>query len=140
MQVDKGLIENILRANGVSMDSGEDEIKSLLFSARWHEDDIDTALFVLRNDKDDNKQRIDAVYDEDFRLQDRMRPETISSLLGIEVDDYDLNRKEYARGENVGTMGMMGMVFVLSAAIIFSGLVLLLFMFVFKIGVFSAAL
>jgi hypothetical protein len=140
MQVDKKLIENILRANGVSMSSGDDEIKSLLFSARWHEDDIDTALFVLRNDANDNKQRIDAVYDEDFRLQDRMRPETISALLGIEVDDYGLDQKEYARGENVGTMGMMGMVFVLSAAIIFSGLVLLLFMFIFKIGVFSAAL
>lgn len=139
MQIDKGLIENILKANGVSMESGDDEIKSLLFSARWHEDDIDTALFVLRNDKDNNKQRIDAVYDDDFRLQDRMRPETISAMLGIEVD-YDPERREYGRGENVGTMGILGMIFVLSAAIIFSVLVLLLFMFVFKIGVFSAAL
>ncbi len=140
MHVDKGLIESILKANNVSMESDDDEIKSLLFSARWHEDDVDTALFVLRNDKVQNKQRIDAVYDEDFRLQDRMRPETISALLGIDVSDYDLDRKEFGRGENVGTMGLMGMVFVMSAAIIFSGLVLLLFMFVFKIGIFSSAL
>jgi len=78
-------VEQLLRLNGVSTDDSDDQIKSVLISAQWHKDDVETAILVLRENVNDQKTRVDSLH-KVFRSDDHLRPETISSLLGIEMD------------------------------------------------------
>ena len=89
-------IEKMLRLNGVSLDDPDDVIKSVLISAQWHEDDVEAAVLVLRENKDSHETHTDSLH-KVFRSDERFRPETISSLLGIEMDlsskDIEVRRK-----------------------------------------------
>jgi hypothetical protein len=77
-------VEQYLRANGVQSTASDDEIKEMLFSARWHESDVDTALTVLREDPKTHTTKVDTLH-KVFHSDERLEPETISALLGIEV-------------------------------------------------------
>jgi hypothetical protein len=93
-------IEQLLRLNGVSMEDTDDEIKSVLISAQWHKDDVEAAVLVLRENKNDHKTHVDSLL-KVFRTDDRLRPETISSLLGIQMDvtsDEITKRRRVASG------------------------------------------
>ena len=89
-------IEKMLRLNGVSLDDPDDVIKSVLISAQWHEDDVEAAVLVLRENTDSHETHMDSLH-KVFRSDERLRPETISSLLGIEMDlsskDIEVRRK-----------------------------------------------
>jgi hypothetical protein len=78
-------IEQILRLNGLSTTSPDEEIKSVLLSARWHSDDVEAAIMVLRENKVDHTTHVDTVH-KIFHTDERLDSAAISSLLGIEMD------------------------------------------------------
>ncbi|MFT5849875.1 MAG: hypothetical protein ACI9H6_000701 [Patiriisocius sp.] len=78
-------IEKFLSLNGVEPSAPDDQIKSVLLSAQWHEDDVEAAILVLRENPLDHKTHVDSIH-KVFRSDERMKPETISALLGIEMD------------------------------------------------------
>ncbi len=78
-------IEQLLRLNGVSVNDSDEEIKSVLISAQWHKDDVEAAVLVLRENKKSHETHVDSLH-KVFRTDERLRPETISSLLGIQMD------------------------------------------------------
>lgn len=78
-------IEKLLSLNGVHTTASDDEIKSVLFSARWHKDDVEAAMMVLRENKVTHETHVDSLH-KVFRSDDRLRPETVSALLGIEMN------------------------------------------------------
>jgi hypothetical protein len=82
--VDKKHIEDFLKINGLSSSAEDEEIRSLLVSARWHEEDVEAALVVLRENSQTHAQRIDSVH-KVFNSDTKIQPETLSSLLGIDV-------------------------------------------------------
>ena len=82
---DRDQIEKLLKLNGVDASSPDEEIKSVLLSARWHNDDIDTVFLVLRENKHSGDTHTDSIR-RTFTAGDQLRPETISSLLGIDMD------------------------------------------------------
>lgn len=83
--IDPGHIKKILEINGVSSESPEDNIRSVLLSARYNKDEIDTALLVLRQNKDTHKVRVEGLH-KVFRTNQALAPQEISKLLGIEVN------------------------------------------------------
>jgi hypothetical protein len=83
--LDRTHIENFLRLNGVSPTAPDEEIKSVLISASWHQSDIDTAITVLRENVDTQQRRVDSLH-RVFNTDDRLQPEMVSALLGIEMD------------------------------------------------------
>jgi hypothetical protein len=83
--IDRRHIEELLRLNGVKETAPDEEIKSVLISARWHEKDIETALVVLRENKDSHATRVERL-NKVFTSDDKLKPELISSLLGVDVD------------------------------------------------------
>ncbi len=78
-------IEKILQLNGIDTSSPDDQIKSVLLSARWHKDDVDTAILVLREDTETHESHVDSVR-KVFHSDERLRPETVRSLLGVDMD------------------------------------------------------
>lgn len=93
---ERSQIEQLLSLNGVGTGATDDEIKLVLMSARWHKDDVEAAIMVLRENKVTHQTHVDSLH-KVFRTDDRLRPETVSALLGIEMnvssEDIDKIRK-----------------------------------------------
>jgi len=131
-------IESLLRLNGVDPTAPDEEIKSVLISARWHKDDVETALLVLRENTKNNTSRVDSLH-KVFRSDDQLRPETISALLGVDVSVT----KDALNGKNaklkshlsLGQMFQIGLVS-LSASVV----CLLASMWYLQIGIFHQTL
>ncbi|MCB9811882.1 hypothetical protein H6783_03135 [Candidatus Nomurabacteria bacterium] len=83
--ITKDQIERVLRINGLEPTASDEEIRSVLVSANWHKDDTEMALMVLRENTHTHKSRVDTLH-RVFNTDDRLKPETISALLGINVD------------------------------------------------------
>lgn len=124
-------IESILKINGVEPGSPDEEIRSVLMSARYNKDEVDTAIMVLRENIKTKTTRVEGLH-KIFRTDEALRPDEISQLLGIEVDiDQSIN----IRSSNNELSGLQYMVvWVLSVVLAVSGI--LLYMYLHKMGVF----
>ncbi len=78
-------IEELLRVNGVPLSSPDEEIKSVLISARWHEKDVETAMMILRENTISHESHVDTLQ-KIFRSDSALSAETISALLGVDVN------------------------------------------------------
>ncbi len=109
---DRAQIEKLLLLNGVDTAATDDEIKSVLMSARWHKDDVEAAILVLRENRKTHETHVDSLH-KVFRTDDRLRPETVSALLGIEMriapEDVAVRRKRN-RSLSAGQMMSIGFV------------------------------
>jgi hypothetical protein len=83
--IDRRHIEQILRLNGLTPTAADEEIRSVLISARWHKEDVETAITVLRENTTTHKSRVDTLHDV-FTTDKRLSPEAIQNLLGIDVE------------------------------------------------------
>ena len=98
--INKGHIEAILKTNGVQSSAPNDQIRSVLLSARYSNDETDTALMVLRENTDTNQTRIDGLH-KVFRTDQALKASEISALLGVEVNidtaiTSEANNKSFA--------------------------------------------
>ncbi len=91
--IDRGYLEKILRMNGSSATASDEEIRSVLVSARWKEDDVESAITVLRENVNTHKSRLEHL-DNVFLTDKRLSPEAIHALLGIDVtvDANDISK------------------------------------------------
>lgn len=131
-------IENLLKLNGVSVSDSEDQIKSILISAQWHEDDVETAMLVLRENKSDHKTNVSSLH-KVFRSDKSMAPEAVSSLLGINMNitsnDIEVSRRRSKRDLSFAQMVLIfGFSIILSVAFIYVG------MWYMKVGFFHQTL
>ena len=83
--ISRPLVERILAVNGIEPSAEDEMIKSVLIEANWHADDVETALTVLRENTATHIERVDSLH-KVFRTDDRLKPETITALLGIDVE------------------------------------------------------
>lgn len=90
----KSDIEKILKINGVSASAPDEEIRSVLLSARYKNEEVDTAIMVLRENVKTHQTRVDGLH-KVFRSDEALNPSEISALLGIEVevDDVIMRRR-----------------------------------------------
>ena len=128
--IERGAVERYLRANGIHPDAPEEQIKEVLFSAKWHQDDVETALTVLREDPRTHERHVDQLH-QVFHSDDRLEPETISALLGIETEIKPRTVREQKK--SVGAQTVISMVVV---AGLFSFAWLVSVMWFFKLGPF----
>jgi len=92
--ISKAGLEKYLQVNGVSLSASPDEIKTFLRDAKWYQDDIDVALMVLREESPPTNANVLSPA-QALRRNQRLRPETISSLLGITVDmNYSIAQEQ----------------------------------------------
>ncbi len=130
-------IEKFLELNGVEPSAPDDEIKSVLVSARWHKDDVETALLVLRENKQSHETHVDTLR-RVFRSDEHLQPETISALLGVDVNipSDDIDHKRFSHSMmSAQQMMQIGLVS-LSVSVIF----VLASMWYLQMGVFHIAM
>lgn len=78
-------VEAILKINGVTPTSPDEQIRSVLMSARYTKDEVDAAVMVLREDTKTKETRVDGLH-KVFRTQEALNSTEISNLLGIDMD------------------------------------------------------
>lgn len=81
----KDNIEAILKINGVTPTAPDEEIRSILLSARYNKDEVDTAIMILRENVKTNETRVDGLH-KIFHSDERLKTTEIADLLGIEVE------------------------------------------------------
>jgi len=123
--MDKTQIENFLKANGVTHTAKEEEIRSVLLSASFNNNEVDTALLILRKNIKNKETHVDTLH-KVFHSDDRLEPVEINSLLGItvnftngDINDIIQNRRKF------NTPSILTVVF-LSVLIVLVGLVFMI--------------
>lgn len=96
--IDRRHIEQILRLNGLSPTAADEEIRSVLISARWQKEDVETAITVLRENVNTHQSRVDTLHDV-FMTDKHLDTEQIQALLGIDmkVGTSDLDQLRASR-------------------------------------------
>lgn len=124
-------IETILKINGVSPGSPDEQIRSVLLSARYTKDEVDTAIMVLREDTKTNQTRVDGLH-KVFRTSESLDASEISHLLGIDVSIED----RIAERNKRHTFTIFQHIVVWSLSIALAVLSIVFYMYVYKVGVF----
>lgn len=94
--LERSAIEKILVANGVSPTAPDEKIKSILLAAQWVDDDVETALSVLRENSK-HEVRHDTI-NQVFRSDSKLDPDSISKLLGVTLDQQAFVTEEEMAG------------------------------------------
>jgi hypothetical protein len=133
--IEKQHVEALLKANGIPPTAADEEIRSILISARWNDNDVDTALMVLKENKESKATHVDTLH-KVFHSDDRLSPSDISSLLGVKVsmDPDNVLNVEVKRRKVERTQSMISLILALS--IVLLGLTYL--MYAEQAGVFHA--
>ena len=132
--LEKRQIENFLRINGVPPYAPDEEVRSVLRSALWQEKDIETGLLVLRENAKSQESHPNPLH-KIFSSDEKMRPESISALLGVDMDLSEMAiSKEYTQPRRTVTLGQAFEISVVS--IFFSASLILGAMWYLKIGIF----
>lgn len=82
--IEKRNLEVFLKVNGLPPTAKDEEIKEVLLSARWNNNEVDTALMVLRANVDTETTHVDTLH-KVFNTNSRLNSAEISTLLGIDV-------------------------------------------------------
>lgn len=129
--INREQIENILKINGVTPAAPDEQIRSVLLSARYNKDEVDTAIMVLRENIKTSRTRVEGLH-KVFHTTEALSASEISQLLGIEVDVSDPVGPQ-AKGRNF-TIAHNIIIAVLSVIVAVAGI--LLYMHLHQIGVF----
>jgi hypothetical protein len=132
--VQKQDIEKILKINGVSPSADDEEIRSVLLSARYNKDEVDTAIMVLRENMKTHQTRVEGLH-KVFRSDEALNASEISALLGIEVEVSDMPQQR-RRSRDMSTLQS---VFVIVVAVVLSLLGVFGAMYFYKVGIFHPA-
>ena len=105
--IEKRNVEAFLKVNGISAIAKDEEIRSVLLSARWNNNEVDTALMVLKENILSNETHVDSLH-KVFNSDDRLSSAEITNLLGIDVNLSDFEAtpvgKKRQHIENSSTM------------------------------------
>jgi len=138
---DRQFINQFLKINGISAESSDDDVKNALKRAKWSEEEIATALLILRGDVDDSgivavTKHETALYRPDIDLSSR----NLSRLLGVDVvvdpalvRDHKTGTVKKRRGRQVAEdIALWTMIFLLSITLAL--VVAWILLFTMKIG------
>lgn len=135
--IDRLHVEHILKLNGLTPTAPDEEIRSVLVSAKWQDEEVETALTVLREKINSHVSRVDTLHNV-FLSDKRLSPEAIHSLLGIDVEisaKEILESKEHKR--NISFFQVMTII--IYATILAFGSIMVV-MYVQNFGIFHPSL
>lgn len=130
----KSDIETILKINGVDVTGPDEEIRSVLLSARYNKEEVDTAIMILRENTKTHETRVEGMH-KIFRSDELLKPAEISALLGIEVN---IDNVQMVRNRNRGmTTGQSVLVTCIALGLALAGV--FTSMYIYKVGIFHPA-
>ncbi len=129
-------IEMILRVNGVNVFSSDEEIRSVLLSASFKDDDVDTAIMILRENTESNTSNVEGLH-KVFRTNEKLGSNEISSLLGINIDVDNLPNKRPIKKSQTPIWAQNASIILSAFALASIGVVIA--MYIYNVGLFHPA-
>lgn len=130
--IEKQHIEAILKVNGLPPTAPEEEIRSVLISSRYNNDEIDTAIMVLKENTVTNVSHVDGLH-KVFRTDMGLKPSEISKLLGIDVA---VRPDSVQRGNETRQASLMYHIVIWTISLIAAIVAITTYMYITDIGVF----
>ncbi len=124
-------IETILKINGVSAVAPDEEIRTVLLSARYNNDEVDTAIMVLRENMKTHQTKVEGLH-KIFRTDEALKPSEISALLGIDVQIDEITTPQDRSRENNFFQSSLVVIF----ATVFAVIGVVIAMYVYEVGIF----
>ncbi|MCA9363116.1 hypothetical protein KC851_02245 [Candidatus Kaiserbacteria bacterium] len=131
--INRKQVEAILKINGITPASPDDEIRAVLMSARYQEDEIDSAIMVLRQNVKTKEAKVQGLH-KVFRSDETLKPSEISALLGIDLELTDTIKIGNKTTNNSSDLPKLFTVAVLS--FLFAAVCIFAYMYLNDIGVF----
>ena len=128
---DKKQIESILRVNGLGTSSPDEEIRSVLISARFDNEEVNAALVVLRENTKTNETRVDGLH-KVFRTDEGLKPQEVSRLLGIDIAVRD----PIARENKKKHLSYLELTLLTVVSLLVATVFILVYMYSHDIGIF----
>ncbi|MEX0913059.1 MAG: hypothetical protein WDZ56_00860 [Candidatus Paceibacterota bacterium] len=135
--IDRRHIEQILRLNGLTPTAADEEIRSVLISARWHKEDVETAITVLRENISTHKSRVDTLHDV-FTTDKKLSPEAIQTLLGIDVEVNSSELETLRQSQQNVYMWQIISIFMI--AVTLAAILIVFMMYSQKVGIFHPSM
>lgn len=135
--IDRRHIEQILRLNGLTPTAADEEIRSVLISARWHKEDVETAITVLRENTTTHKSRVDTLHDV-FTTDKKLSPEAIQTLLGIDVEVNSIELESLRKSRESIYIWQILSIFMIAIAL--AAIFIVFMMYSLKVGIFFPTL
>ena len=127
-------IQSILKINGINQDSTEEEVRAVLSSASYTEDEINAAVSMLKSGVEEpSLSKLDGLH-KVFRSSDTLKPSEISDLLSIEVGVNELNTTRTSRATDLNEP----IVFTF-ATVLISAVGLIVAMYIYNIDILHIA-
>ena len=130
--IDPNHIESLLKVNGLHKSAPDEQIRSVLLSARFKADEVETALMVLRENINTKETKVDGLH-KVFRTDQSLTSAEISKLLGINVDIDEIKGAEATQQNDMKAWHMM-LLWVASLLLALGGI--MMYMYSTQTGVF----
>ncbi len=123
----------LLKINGVDKSAPDADIKAVLADAHYTKDEIDSALFVLKQKKEEtNEIRTDGLQ-KVFYTDNHLMPSEVSNLLGIDFDASHVFKPKKILTRTLTTGQMVSIILV---ATLIGVVAVMYYMFANGIGLF----
>lgn len=133
--ITKDALEQILRVNGVTSTSSDEEIRAVLVNAKFSEQEVNSGIATLKQTVNLSEAKKEGLH-KVFRTSQSLAPREISQLLGIEVSVGSKIATPVQSTNNFSGLQYIS-VWVLSVAVAMTGL--LTYMYMHDIGFFHPA-
>lgn len=135
MTLDRMHLERVLRINGLSATAADEEIRSVLLSARYREEEITAALSVLKGGATVATAGASDATNKLFRSDETLNSQDISRLLGIEVN-VSQHQPAANKSSSQSAQTLFGQLLIISGAIVLGLVGTVVAMYVLKFGIF----
>ncbi len=128
--MNKREIETILKINGFDQSASDDQVRAVLLSARYTQEEVSEAISALRDTKSSAKEKLGLhrVFYSDTHLQ----PSEISGLLGVDISvDAPISRHS-----SRSTVSIVQFVLIWFFSVVFAVSGILFYMYLNQIGLF----
>lgn len=135
--LDRNHIERVLKINGVAPSANDNEIRSVLMAARFHDGEVDAALLILRSTDDASRGPAIDSMQKLLRTDRSLNAKEISNLLGIDMQLID--KSPSATRNSKQTISLSQHVVIWLLAIVISIIGIGLSMYLLHFGFFHPA-
>jgi hypothetical protein len=132
--INRRQVENILKINGVTPTSADQEIRSVLLSARYNKDEVDSAIMVLRQNVKTNETTVEGLH-KVFRTDLALKPSEVSDLLGVQIDVSE----KVSVSRNIQGFSLFQLLIIWVLSVLLALLGILMLMYQYKIGFFHSS-
>ncbi len=133
--MNRNQLTTVLKINGIDMPAADDVIREVLLKANYSESEVNTALIVLRESEVVCSTRIEGLHSVMYS-DTGLKSSEVTNLLGIDIE-IEMPRSSRSKYNTISTKDGFVIIFL---ATLLAAVVVVSYMFFYKVGFFYSSL